>query len=129
MPAVRAILVLRILVATLLFIHGAARVAAGGVAPFGGFLAGAGFPAGPALAWAITLFELIASPALAAGVAVRPIALAFAAELVMGIALVHAREGWFVVGLGRNGAEYSVALIGLLLAQAWAAGGPRRPAA
>jgi putative oxidoreductase len=93
------------------------------VAPFGGFLEATGLPAGEALAWAVTLFELVGSPALALGYAVRPLALLFAAELLMGIVLVHAREGWFVVGLGRNGAEYSVALIGLLLAQAWAAGG------
>jgi len=28
-----------------------------------------------------------------------------------GIALVHAPAGWFVVGLGRNGMEYSILLI------------------
>ena len=33
----------------------------------------------------------------------------------VGIAMVHAREGWFVVGAGRNGAEYSVLLIVCLL--------------
>lgn len=66
---------------------------------------------------------------LALGYAVRPLALCFAAELMMGIVLVHAREGWFVVGGGRNGVEYSVALIGLLLAQAWAAAGARRAGA
>ena len=31
------------------------------------------------------------------------------------IVLVHAPAGWFVVGLGRNGAEYSVLLIACLL--------------
>ena len=39
----------------------------------------------------------------------------------MGIVLVHAPSGWFVVGGGRNGMEYSVLLIAVLLAQAWAA--------
>jgi putative oxidoreductase len=29
--------------------------------------------------------------------------------------MVHAPEGWFVVGLGRNGAEYSVLLIACLM--------------
>lgn len=33
-----------------------------------------------------------------------------------GILLVHAREGWFVVGGGRNGMEYSVLLISSLIA-------------
>ena len=32
----------------------------------------------------------------------------------MGILLVHAPEGWFVVGAGRNGMEYSVLLIASL---------------
>jgi putative oxidoreductase len=34
--------------------------------------------------------------------------------LSAGIALVHAREGWFVVGAGRNGVEYSLLLIACL---------------
>lgn len=34
---------------------------------------------------------------------------------VMGIVLVHASAGWFVVGVGRNGSEYSVLLIVCLL--------------
>ena len=44
----------------------------------------------------------------------------FAVQLAAGIALVHAREGWFVVGLGRNGVEFSVLLIGCLVALALA---------
>ena len=32
-----------------------------------------------------------------------------------GIVMVHAPNGWFVVGGGRNGAEYSVLLIVALL--------------
>ena len=51
----------------------------------------------------------------------RPLSLYFAGELVMGILLVHREAGWFVVGLGRNGMEYSVLLIAVFLAQAWIA--------
>ena len=32
----------------------------------------------------------------------------------MGVVLIHAAEGWFVVGAGRNGMEYSLLLIGSL---------------
>jgi putative oxidoreductase len=117
---------LRFLVAALLFIHGAFRVLSGGVTGFGEFLASVPIPAAGAVAWGITILELVGTAALALGWAVRPLALYFAAELVVGIALVHAREGWFVVGGGRNGMEYSVALIGLLLAQAWASSGSER---
>ena len=112
-------LVRRVL-ATLLFIHGLARVLAGGVAPFGAFLDAQGFPAGLVLAWAVTVFELVAAPVMAWGRWVTPVAVVFAAIYACGIWLVHAPAGWFVVGLGRNGAEYSVLIIACLLANAWA---------
>ena len=116
-----ALRVLRIVVAVLIFIHGAYRLFAGGVVPFGEFLSGAHVPFGTAVAWLITIVEIVGSAALAAGVLVRPVALYFAAELAMGILLVHRHDGWFVVGGGRNGVEYSVLLIAVLLVQAWAA--------
>ena len=72
------------------------------------------------LAWAVTAFELVAAPVMAWGRWVTPVALVFAAIYACGIWLVHAPAGWFVVGLGRNGAEYSVLIIACLLANAWA---------
>ena len=41
---------------------------------------------------------------------------AFGRSLVYatGVAMIHAKEGWFVVGAGRNGMEYSLLLIGSL---------------
>lgn len=108
---------LRMLSAALLFVHGAARVR-NGVAPFGEFLAQQGIPFGSAAAWGITIFELTATVALAGGRYVVPICAVLILELAAGIALVHARAGWFVVGAGRNGAEYSVLLIGVLVAVA-----------
>lgn len=115
-----ALTALRIGVALLLIVHGIARVALGIVDDYGGFLDATGFPFGVALAWGITVFEIVGGLVLAAGRWVRPIALVFALELVMGIVLVHAPEGWFVVGAGRNGMEYSVLLIAVLLAVAYA---------
>lgn len=35
--------------------------------------------------------------------------------LVMGIILIHFKDGWFVIGGGRNGIEYNVLLITVLL--------------
>jgi putative oxidoreductase len=102
-----------------MIIHGVARINAGGVAPFGEFLQATGFPLGFYLAWAITIFEIIGGIILAIGYFVPIIALIFAAQLIMGIVLVHAREGWFVVGLGRNGMEYSALLIVSFLAIAF----------
>jgi putative oxidoreductase len=118
--AQQGLALIRCVLAVLIFVHGAARVLADGVVPFGGFLETRGFPLGVVLAWAITLVELVAAPLLAWGRWVTPLALVFSAIYACGIWLVHASAGWFVVGLGRNGAEYSVLLITGLLANAWA---------
>jgi putative oxidoreductase len=105
------IVLLRLTLAAMLVIHGVYRISAGGVAPFGEFLGSRGFPAGAAIAWAISLFEVAGGALLAAGVFVVPISALFVLELLAGIWLVHAPNGWFVVGGGRNGVEYSVTLI------------------
>lgn len=112
---------LRVVVALLLIAHGVARVVVGIVDDFGLFLAGVGFPLGAALAWTITAGEIVGGSVLALGRWIRPLALYFAGQLLIGIVLVHAREGWFVVGVGRNGMEYSVLLITVLVAVACAA--------
>ncbi len=117
----RALVGLRVAASLLLIAHGVARVALGIVDDFGIFLDGVGLPLGTALAWAVTAVEIAGGSLLAAGGWVRPLALYFAAQLVAGIVLVHAREGWFVVGAGRNGMEYSVLLIAVLVAVAYAA--------
>jgi putative oxidoreductase len=108
-------ILLRLTLAGLIAAHGWARLLAGGVEPFGAWLVTQGIPLGPAVAWAITLLEIVATPVFAAGWLVFPLSLAFAAIYTVGIAMVHAKAGWFVVGLGRNGAEYSVLLVVTLL--------------
>lgn len=115
-----AIVVIRIFLAATMLIHAVARISAGGVAPFGEFLTGSGFPLGLYLAWAITIFEIIGGLVLATGYLVPVISLLFVIQLIFGIVLVHAKDGWFVVGLGRNGMEYSVLLIVSFLAIAFA---------
>lgn len=114
-----ALRLLRVAVAALLFIHGAARWYHGGVAPFGQFLEAKGLPLGLAIAWSITVFEVTGTLLLALGRLVLPISLGLAAIYAAGIAMVHWPAGWFVVGLGRNGMEYSVLLIICLAALAW----------
>lgn len=104
-------IVLRAAVALTMVIHGVTRVYLGGVKPFGEFLADKGFPQSAAAAWLLTGIEIAGGVALLAGFFSRPLAAWFALQLAAGIALVHFREGWFVVGAGRNGMEYSVVLI------------------
>ena len=111
---------IRVVLAALMFVHGAARISNGTVDDFGGFLGSQGIPLGFFIAWAITLYEIIGSVLLAVGLYTWVIALLFAVELAVGVTMIHWKEGWFVVGAGRNGAEYSALLIASFLAVAYA---------
>lgn len=126
---------LRLALAALLFVHGFARVYYGGVAPFAAWLsndaaplqpfaawlAGIGVPFGAIVAWGVTAWELTASWLLAFGPKrwLPPVCAVFIAIYACGIWLVHAPAGWFVVGAGRNGSEYSVLIIACLAMLAW----------
>ena len=115
----RALTAIRIGVALLIFIHGAARVAAGGVAPFGEWLEAQGFPVGIAWAWGVTGYELVAPAFIILRRFVSVLCVGHVGILALGMVMVHLPNGWFVVGLGRNGMEYSVLLILCLLALAF----------
>lgn len=126
---------LRIALAALLLVHGIARIYNDGVAPFAGWLAsdltplhpvaawfiGIGVPFGAIIAWFVTLWELTATWLLAVGPKrwLSPICAVFIGIYACGIWLVHAPAGWFVVGAGRNGSEYSVLIIVCLTMLAW----------
>lgn len=112
----KGITILRIALAILLGIHGIYRGWSGGAKFFGLYLTEVGFPLGAVIAWAITIFEILGMLALLWRRLVIPVALGFIFILSAGILLVHAREGWFVVGGGRNGMEYSLLLIASLIA-------------
>jgi len=109
---------LRVVVASVFVIHGITRLMNGTVGGFGGFIGSWGFPAGVALAWTITVVEVLGGLSLAAGYGVRVLAAWFALVIAAGIVMVHASSGWFVVGAGRNGAEYSVLILASLVAAA-----------
>lgn len=115
-----AVVFLRVVVAMFMVTHGVTRISLGIVDDFGGFFETIGIAYGLYLAWAITIFEIVAGLLLAAGFRVKILAALFIAELATGIALVHAKEGWFVVGAGRNGAEFSILLIAALIVIAYA---------
>jgi putative oxidoreductase len=104
-------MILRAFVGLVMTSHGCARIYAGTVGNFGGFLESQGFPAGVLLAWGITLFEICGGLTLAAGYLRRWIPLVFVIEHLVGITIVHAQHGWFVVGYTQGGPEFSVLLI------------------
>lgn len=104
-------IILRLTLSGLLAAHGWARWVNGGVVPFGDWLGTQGFPGGFYIAAAITAIEIVGTICFALGFWVFPLAMLFAAIYATGAWLVHWPAGWFVVGLGRNGMEYSVLLI------------------
>lgn len=106
---------LRIVLAILIGIHGWYRFLTGGAWIFGQYLNDTGWPYGSAIAWAITLLECFGMLAVLLNRFVLPVCLAELFVVSMGVYLVHAPAGWFVVGAGRNGVEYSMLLISGLL--------------
>ena len=106
-----ALTLLRIAAASMMIIHGVARARLDIVDDFGVYLDGLGYPGGFYVAWAITLIEITGGLTMAAGHLVRPLTAWFAFQLLVGIYLIHGRAGWFVVGAGRNGMEFSVLML------------------
>lgn len=109
--------VLRFVVAFILIMHSIPGMLSGGVHDFGKlYLDAKGFaPLGIYIAWAIKLSHVAAAICLLINKYVRPAAWVTILILVAGIVMVHAPEGWYVVGGGRNGVEFNVLLIAVLV--------------
>jgi putative oxidoreductase len=107
---------LRMLAAIIFILHGGARLYEGTVNGFGEFLTSKGIPAGTFVAWFVTVFEIIGGTAMFLRYAVKIFCIIEICILLGGIFLVHLQNGWFRVGATLNGIEYSVVLIGVLLA-------------
>lgn len=117
-PPATALLLLRIVIGGIMISHGCMRTYLNTVGGFGEFLSAKGIPFGAIVAWGLTIFEILGGTTLISGKFVKPIALIFAVHLSVGIFFVHLSNGWFVVGAGRNGIEYSVLLVTSFLAVA-----------
>lgn len=111
-------LLLRIAVAIILLSHSVFGMFNNAINDFGNlYLNQIGFaPFGVYLAWSIKLSHVIAAILLILNKYVKLAGFVTILVLVMGIILVHFKEGWFVVGGGRNGVEYNLLLIVVLLA-------------
>ena len=110
-------LVLRITLAAVFFMHGVPSIFTGAVNNFGNlYLNDVGFaPIGLPLAWMVKLSHVACAVLLILNRYIRVAALITIPILVAGIIMIHAAEGWFVVGAGRNGVEFNVLLIGVLV--------------
>ncbi len=88
-----------------------------GVNDFGNlFLNQIGFdPLGVPIAWAIKLSHVAAAFCLLFDKYINWASIITILVLIGGIVLVHFKEGWYVVGAGRNGMEFNILLIFCLL--------------
>lgn len=107
-------LILRVVTGVIFVSHGAARIYYDSVSDFGNFLDGRGFIIGFYLAWLITIGELVFGALLAAGHKVKYCVIFHAIIILGGLVLIHIPQGWFVVGPGSGGAEYSLLLLAVL---------------
>lgn len=109
-------LILRIAVAIILLAHGVPSIVSNSVSDFGNlYLNQAGFaPFGLWIAWAIKLSHVVCAVLFLANRYVRIAAFVTIFILIAGIIMVHFKEGWYVVGGGRNGIEFNFLLICVL---------------
>lgn len=80
------------------------------------FLNKIGFaPIGVFIAWSVVVSQIITSILLIANKVVKISCIINSVILIFGIITVHFADGWFVVGAGRNGMEFSFILIIVLV--------------
>lgn len=106
---------LRIVMGLIFITHGAARLYYNSVSDFGEYLNSQGFLIGVFLAWVITIGEMVFGSLLAIGYKVKYCVIFHALIVITGIFLIHLPNGWFVVGHGANGVEYSVLILAVLV--------------
>jgi len=111
-------LLLRAAVALILLTHSVFGIFNNGINDFGNlYLNQIGFaPFGVFLAWSIKLSHIVAAILLLLNKYIKLAGFVTIFVLLMGIILVHFKEGWFVVGGGRNGVEYNFLLIVVFIA-------------
>jgi putative oxidoreductase len=111
--------ILRLVLCAILFTHGAYRFYDGTIPKLGEILSANGLPAGAILANLVNLAETGGTVLLAARLMALPVSLILSFIYIVGIILFHSHLGFFVVGPGSGGWEYSALIITCLLVIAW----------
>jgi putative oxidoreductase len=111
--------VLRLVLCAIIFTHGSHRLMEGSIPILGQILGQIGFPAGLVLAHLVNLAETGGTVLLALRMGVVPVCSVLCLIYATGIALFHGRAGFFVVGPGHDGWEYSALLIACFAVVAW----------
>jgi len=108
---------LRIALIIIFLVHSLAGMFNDGINNFGNlYLNQVGFaPLGLPLAWLIKLSHIALVFSLVTDKYLKLTSFATIFILLMGIFMIHLKEGWFVVGGGRNGVEFNFLLIMSLL--------------
>jgi putative oxidoreductase len=117
MKLLNSTFLLRIAIAIILLAHSIPGMFNNGINDFGDlYLNQIGFePLGIPIAWAIKLSHIIAALCLIFEKFVKWACIVTIFVLIAGIIIVHFKEGWYVVGGGRNGVEFNFILIIALL--------------
>ena len=104
---------IRLALIIVLLTHSIPSILTGDVNNFGKlYLDAVGFaPFGLVLAWSIKLSHLACAISLMVNRFLKPLGFITIFIWIVGIFMVHWKEGWFVIGGGRNGIEYNVFLI------------------
>jgi putative oxidoreductase len=112
---------LRFPVIIILLMHSVLGIFNNGINDFGNlYLNQIGFaPIGVLLAWAIKLSHIASVLCLILNKYIKLACIVTIFILLAGIVMIHIKEGWFVVGGGRNGVEFNFLLIFVLLAIAF----------
>lgn len=108
---------LRIALIVIFLVHSLAGMFDNGINNFGNlYLNQVGFaPVGLPLAWIIKLSHIALAFSLITNKYLKATSFFTIFVLLMGIVMIHFKEGWFVVGGGRNGVEFNFLLIMCLL--------------
>lgn len=117
MSNLNPIALLRYVTAFILLMHSVPGIFTGGVHDFGTlYLDPLGFaPFGLVIAWLIKLSHIVCAGTLITNRYMKWPVYVTISILVVGIFMVHLPNGWFVVGGGRNGVEFNVLLIVVLV--------------
>src|SRR6476659_3899676 len=113
-----AIDLVKLAVCAIILTHGVHRYLYGEIQPLGQFLGQLGLPAPQAEAQLINLAETGCVLLIALGLLVRPMCAVLVLIFLTGIVLIHWQAGFFIVGPGEGGWEFSALLIACLTAVA-----------
>lgn len=111
--------VLRLVLCAILFTHGFYRLSHGEAPGLGAILRDEGVPAANLVAYLVCLAETGGTLLLALRLLIWPVAAILTFIYFTGIMMFHRHAGFFVVGPGEGGWEYSALIIACLFVTAW----------